>query len=179
MSPISRIVLTGFMGSGKTTIGALLASALGWAFADVDQILSDAQGAPISQIFARVGESGFRQLEAETIAQLLDRSYVVIALGGGALESDSTRARLLGDPTTHLLFLETPLSVALARCQAEGGAAVRPLLQQPAELEARFARRHEHYRLAHQTLSTEGRTPQQLLHLLIESLPPLVTRLPA
>ncbi len=169
-APILRVVLTGFMGAGKTTLGALLAAELGWRFADVDAVLVEAEGMSVAGLFERAGEAGFRRLEEEAIARLLEADRIVIALGGGALESETTRARLLGSPGTHVVFLETPLEVALARCADQTGAALRPVLRDEAALAERFERRLEHYRKAHQTLSTTDHTPSELARLLLAGL---------
>ena len=89
------IVLVGFMGAGKTTVGTLLAARLGLPFADSDQVLEDRAGRPIRQIFAEDGEPAFRALEYEVIAGLLDGPPMVLALGGGAPGHPPTRELLL------------------------------------------------------------------------------------
>ncbi len=167
---ILRIVLTGFMGAGKSTLGALLAAELGWRFTDVDQVLVASEGMSIAELFEQAGEARFRELEERAIEGLLCLDHAVIALGGGALESEATRVRLLASPGTHVIFLETPLEVALARCAQQSGAALRPVLRDQAALEARFMQRLEHYRKAHLTLSTVDRTPDLLARVLLEAL---------
>jgi shikimate kinase len=169
-NPIQRIVLTGFMGAGKTTVGAILAEQLGWRFVDIDEVLVESEGVSIAALFERDGETRFRRLEEQAIAGALDLEHAVIALGGGALESQSTRDRLLGSPGTHLVFLETPLEIALERCAQQPGSAVRPVLSDRAAIAERFSRRLEHYRGAHQTLSTAGRLPAELATLLLATL---------
>ncbi len=168
--PIQRIVLTGFMGAGKSTLGAILAEQLGWRFVDIDEVLVESEGVSIAALFEQRGEARFRSLEEQAIASALDLEHAVVALGGGALESQSTRDRLLGSPGTHLVFLETPLEVALARCAGETGSAVRPVLRDRAALAERFTQRLEHYRKAHQTLSTADRAPAELATLLLATI---------
>ena len=90
------IVLVGFMGAGKTTVGRLLAERLDVPFLDADEAVVAAQGRSVPEIFAAEGEVGFRRIEAETIASLLAGPNVVLALGGGALGSDPVRAALTG-----------------------------------------------------------------------------------
>ncbi len=169
-SPILRILLTGFMGAGKTTIGSLLALRLGWQFFDSDEELIRIKGVSIAVLFDQLGEVGFRGLEEQAVAGLLDLDQAVIALGGGALESEVTRARLLSSAGTHIVYLETPLNVALARCARQAGAAVRPLLREQAFLAERFHRRLDHYRQAHQTVSTAERSPKELVGELLGGL---------
>jgi len=80
------IVLVGFMGAGKTTVGHLLAGRLGLPFADSDQVIEQQAGRPVRQIFAEDGEPAFRALEHQVITGLLDGPDLVLALGGGAAE---------------------------------------------------------------------------------------------
>src|SRR5271167_4117040 len=83
---LRSIVLTGFMGSGKTTVGPLVADRLGWRFLDVDDVIENEAGATIAEMFARHGESQFRDREFATIARLAGSDALVLALGGGAIE---------------------------------------------------------------------------------------------
>jgi len=160
------------MGAGKSTLGPLLAEGLGWRFVDVDATLVESEGLSIAALFEQAGEARFRALEEQAIARLLTLEQTVLALGGGALESDSTRTRLLSSAGTHVVFLETPLETALARCAEQAGGAVRPVLLDRAALAGRFARRLAHYRQAHQTLDTARGTPADLARLLLASLEP-------
>src|ERR1700738_4195552 len=89
-----RILLTGFMGAGKTTVGILLAERLGWRFLDLDQHLESQPTSTIPDIFAQPGEPHFRPLESDSLASVLSAQTIVIALGGGALESPANRAAI-------------------------------------------------------------------------------------
>ena len=88
------IVLVGFMGAGKTTVGTLLAARLGLPFVDSDQVIEQRAARPVRQIFAQDGEPAFRALEHQVIAELLDGPPIVLALGGGAPEHPATQALL-------------------------------------------------------------------------------------
>src|ERR1035437_10777009 len=88
--PPSRIVLTGFMGSGKSTLGPLIAARLGWSFIDVDDVIEAEAGVTIAELFARHGAAGFRARERATIARLAGGDSLVLALGGGAIEHEAT-----------------------------------------------------------------------------------------
>lgn len=160
--PYRRVVLTGFMGAGKTTVGRLLASLLGRRFLDTDALLVANLGASIAELFAQLGETQFREHEATLIADLLNTEATVIALGGGALEHAATRALLRADTGTLLVYLQTPLAVSLARCAAEPDAAVRPVLRDHELLELRFTRRRPFYEAADLILPTEGQTPESI-----------------
>ncbi|MCS7459396.1 shikimate kinase [Paenibacillus doosanensis] len=87
----SNIVLVGFMGTGKSTVGKTLASRLGWKFVDTDALIEERQGMSISDIFATAGEKAFRDIESETIAITLDGTRQVIATGGGAVLAEQNR----------------------------------------------------------------------------------------
>ena len=178
-----RIVLTGFMGAGKSTVGRILAARLRWPFLDVDSVITTEHGRTIAQIFADHGEGHFRRLEAEATARVLDPAHeynqAVIALGGGAIETEAVRELLFSSdlsrptsvPATVTIFLSAPLPYLLARCHVEPGPTqstetqstettdetpVRPLLTAAEPPEDRLARRLPHYRRAHLTLDTAG-----------------------
>ena len=128
-APPRRIVLTGFMGSGKSTVGPLLAARLGWSFLDVDDAIEAEAGATIAELFARHGEASFRDREQAAIARLCAGEALVLALGGGAIEHAGTRALLLTAPGTLLVHLEVELATTLARCR--GTEHTRPILSKP------------------------------------------------
>ena len=104
------------MGSGKTTVGPLVAARLGWRFVDVDDVIEAEAGAPIAEIFARQGEAEFRERERGTIERLAAGDGLVLALGGGAIETAATRELLLTAPGTMLVHLEVELATTLTRC---------------------------------------------------------------
>jgi shikimate kinase len=84
----SLVFLAGFMGSGKSTIGPILANALGWDFIDIDKNIEQKTDQRIVDIFAAKGEQAFRALEQETLRDLLSRNECVVSLGGGTLTND-------------------------------------------------------------------------------------------
>ena len=90
------IVLVGFMGAGKTTVGQLLAARLGLPFADVDAVIAGSRRDTGPADLRGAGEAAFRALEQETIASLLGGPRLVLALGGGAMEHEQTRRVLTG-----------------------------------------------------------------------------------
>lgn len=161
--PILRIVLTGFMGSGKSTVGPMLAQRLGWRFMDADDVIVAETGMAISDFFARHGEPAFRNRERETIARLAGEDALVLALGGGAIEDAATRALLLTDPGTLLVHLEVTLETARTRCG--GTEHTRPVLADEARLAARYEKRLPLYRAAHVTILTDDMTPDEIADL--------------
>jgi len=161
-----RVVLTGFMGAGKTTVGRLLAPLLDWQFLDSDAVLIAKQDQSIAELFTQWGEPGFRKHEAQLIFKLLQTRTAVIALGGGAIEHAGTRALLTESKNTLLVYLQAPLEVSLARCEREPDAAVRPVLQDQELLRQRFDRRGPLYEAADLVVCTEGRTPKSIAGLI-------------
>jgi len=162
-----RIVLTGFMGSGKTTVGPLVAQRLGWEFVDVDDIIEAEAGCTIPELFSRAGEASFRERERATIARLASGEARVLALGGGAIEDPATRALLLGAPDSLVVYLEVDLATTLARCS--GTEHLRPVLADQANLAARYARRLPLYRTAHVTIRVDGLTPEGVAEAIVQA----------
>jgi shikimate kinase len=80
-----RLYLTGFMGSGKSTIGPILANTLGFEFADIDRVVESTEGIPVTRIFREKGEAYFREMELQALRRLCVRPRLVISLGGGTL----------------------------------------------------------------------------------------------
>ncbi len=170
-SPLRRIVLTGFMGSGKTTVGPLLAARLGWRFVDVDDVIEAEAGAPIAELFARHGEAQFRNLEHATITRLCAANdELILALGGGAIEHSATRSLLLTTPGTILVHLEVELATTLARCR--GTEHLRPILADQANLASRYHRRLPLYRTAHVSISVDALTPEQVVEAILQATRP-------
>jgi shikimate kinase len=161
-----RIVLTGFMGSGKSTVGPIIAARLGWQFIDVDNVIETEAASSIAEIFARHGEAAFRDREHATIARLATADGLVLALGGGAIEREDTRT-LLNAPGTLLVHLEVELNTTLARCS--GTENTRPVLADHANLAARYQRRLPLYRTAHVSLRTDQLTPQQVSDTIVRA----------
>jgi shikimate kinase len=165
---ITGIVLTGFMGAGKTTAGALLAERLGWRFADSDRLVELRAGITVAEIFERQGEAAFRAMEAETIRASAGAERLVLALGGGALESDATREYLAALPAVRVVFLEAPFDTLVERCAGQADAPVRPVLRDRERLAARWQARQPVYRQAHLTVATAGRTPEEVVACILK-----------
>src|SRR3954454_23971388 len=94
-SPPAPIFLIGFMGSGKTTVGGLLAERLGWPFADLDDLIVRSAGLTVAEIFAREGEEGFRRRETEAVRAAAAGRRLVVATGGGAACREDNLALML------------------------------------------------------------------------------------
>ncbi len=155
------------MGSGKSTVGPLLAARLGWKFVDADDVIAEQAGSSIPEIFKREGEAAFRERERAAIARLAGESALVLALGGGAVETEATRSLLLGSPETLLVHLEVKLATALARCR--GTEHLRPILADGANLEDRYRRRLPLYRAAHLSIAVDALTPEQVVETILRA----------
>jgi shikimate kinase len=129
----ASIVLTGPMGSGKTSVGRLLADRLGWEFVDLDDLIVSQAGKSINAIFTDDGETTFRRLEQERLAELVGRERMVLSTGGGAVIAPENRRmmRSIG-PVVNLTTSLEVLAARLAACND------RPLLQ--GEEEQRLAK---------------------------------------
>jgi shikimate kinase len=165
--PPRRIVLTGFMGAGKSTVGPLLATRLGWRFIDADDVIESEANATIAEFFARYGEPAFRDREHQTIARLAASDALVLALGGGAIEHAATPALLLNTPGTLLVHLEIEFETTLARCA--GTENIRPIFADQANLAARYQRRLPLYRTAHVSISVDALTPEQAVAAILHA----------
>jgi shikimate kinase len=150
------IVLVGFMGAGKSTVGRLLADRLGLPFTDSDQVIEQRARRPVRQIFAEDGEPAFRALEHQVIAEILDGPARVLALGGGAVEHPGTRDKLA---SAQVVYLHVSYEQALQRVGGDGDPESRPLLARP-DLAALYQRRLGVYAgVATLTVATDGRRP--------------------
>ena len=120
----SHIYLTGFMCSGKSTVGKILANSIGWDFTDLDLYIEEQEGLPIPEIFARNGEEYFRQREAEALNLLAAGGSQVISLGGGTIYYFENLDRIL--QTGWLVYLNVPLPEIYRRLKYKTN---RPLFQ--------------------------------------------------
>jgi shikimate kinase len=166
-SPPRRIALTGFMGSGKSTVGPLLAERLGWKFVDADDVIEAAAGCTIPELFRREGEAAFRERERSTIARLAGGDRLVLALGGGAIEDAATRTLLLTSPDGVLVHLEVALATTLSRCS--GTEHLRPILADQENLAGRYQRRLPLYRMAHVSVAVDTLTPEQVVDAIVQA----------
>jgi shikimate kinase len=171
---LDRIVLTGFMGSGKTTAGYLLAERLGWNFVDLDREIEARHNRTVPQIFADSGEAHFRHLESATLASLLGQRRVVLALGGGAPEELGNRLLLEQTPHTAVVYLSADFDTLVARCATQAtdpSATARPNLADLNLAERRFRLRRPHYeRIAAHTIHTADLTLDQTVDAVLAAI---------
>jgi shikimate kinase len=154
---LHRVVLTGFMGAGKSTVGRLLARQLQWRFVDSDAEIEATTGLSVPEIFRQHGEPRFRELEHDAIRRLLGSERLVLALGGGAIEDERSRELLFQDAHTCVVHLEASMETVLRRCA--GSDAFRPVLADRNNLSLRYERRLPLYRQSHLTIGVDHLTP--------------------
>jgi shikimate kinase len=152
------IYLVGFMGSGKTTIGRLLADRLGWHFSDIDEEIEAAENVAISEIFDTRGETEFRRIEQEAIAahvRAIERGRpTVIALGGGAFAQETNRSLVSDNGIT--IWLDCPFEIVERRVAQ---AAHRPLARDPVKFAELYQARREPYSRADYRIPIENDDP--------------------
>lgn len=151
-----NIILAGFMGTGKSTVGQIVAERLGMDFIDTDAEVERVSKASIPELFER-GEALFRKYEAVVCLQAALRGGQVIAVGGGALLNDDVR-QMLSDGGA-VICLEASADELMARVAPDGS---RPLFGDRAEVEALLARRAEHYAALPYHVNTTGKTPDEV-----------------
>ena len=169
------VVLVGFMGAGKTTVGHIMAERLGQPFVDSDVLIEQRLGRDIRDIFRTEGEPYFRQLEHDTVAGLVRGPDAVIALGGGAVEDPRTRAVLRN---ARVVYLRVSYDEALARVKSDE---FRPMLHRP-DLDEVYKRRLSAYEdISVLTVDTDGRRPDAVALEVLARLPatPPVNRVAA
>jgi shikimate kinase len=163
------IFLIGFMASGKTRVGKLLAARLGWAFVDLDELVVAAAGATIPEIFARDGEAAFRQHESEAVRAAAARPRTVIATGGGAACREENITAMLG--AGRVVALEVSPEEAVRRAGATSG---RPLLDGKSDpvgaARSLLAAREPFYARAHLRAETDGLSPEEIVDALLRDL---------
>ncbi len=165
---MSRVLLAGFMGAGKSTVGRMVAERLALPFIDLDDRVEQQVGASIPQIFETEGEPVFRELESEALEQIAEEDDVVVACGGGVVLSDENR-QLMRDLGCVVYLAVTPEEV-LARV---GGADSRPLLAgKGGEVAARLidARRALYESVADITIDTVDTSPEDIAAQVLEAL---------
>jgi shikimate kinase len=166
-----NIVLIGYRGTGKSTVGRLVAQQLSWPFLDADDELERRAGRSIREIFAADGESAFRDLETEVLKTLCSGDEQVLALGGGVIVREENR-QLLTPPRQFVVWLQADAATLLARVTADATTAERrpPLtgLAQRDEIEQLLAARSPLYASCAQlVLTTAGQSPAHLADAIV------------
>jgi len=153
------------MGSGKSTVGPILAEQLGRTFLDLDDLIEDAAKMDISRIFDLRGEAHFRVLETRILAGVRDREPAVVALGGGAFSQAANRGLIF--QTGIAVTLRIPLELAWRRSTQMDN---RPLARDRRQFESLYRERQPDYDLADLKIGVSGRSPEQICQVIRDRL---------
>lgn len=167
---IHRIVLTGFMGAGKSTVGRLLADCTGWKFLDLDNQIEKTTGKNARQLFEDLGETRFRQLESDLLGTLLRQSKAIIAPGGAVIDKYQNEAILAGSPGSFVVFLDAPFQTLIDRClqqELKERCTYRPLLHKTRIARERYvARKALYMKHAHRIVNVADKSPQRIARII-------------
>jgi shikimate kinase len=153
-----RIALIGFMGSGKTTVGRLVATKLGYRFLDLDVLITENAGKSIREIFDEDGEESFRRIESDALYSVREMNRLVIATGGGAPVRQENQEFFENLAATF--YLEVSFQEFLNRAGKDPS---RPMLDRSEEqVKELFKSRLPIYRSLGQRVITDSRTPQDI-----------------
>lgn len=174
--PAKLLCLTGFMGSGKSTAGRLLARQLGWPHVDLDTSIEEAVGLEIPQIFARQGEPEFRRIEHDQLLRVIgetleSRRSRVISLGGGTIAQPQNLAALRENGSL-LIWLECPIETLLARCAQITN---RPLFRDEASFRELYRQRLPFYQLSDYRVDSSSEPVSVIEQILALGIFPKVT----
>jgi shikimate kinase len=167
-----NVILTGFRGTGKTTVGKLLAARLQWVFVDMDEQLTKRLGASIAEVVARHGWAFFRQAEAELMQEAQAMSCTVLATGGGAIEHQQEWQQLRN--IGYVVWLDADIATIKQRLMADSvSAQQRPSLTGQAiqdEIGVLLERRLPMYRAGSDLrLAVDGKEPEELADQILQS----------
>jgi shikimate kinase len=154
---ITRVYLLGFMGSGKTTTGEVLARRLGWDFIDLDEEVERVEGQSIANIFRVYGEAHFRRLEKENLERVSLMPRRVVALGGGTFIDPENRK--ITEETGLTVWLKVSFDKVVHRVKMDG---TRPLFGSKEETEHLYRARQSSYELARVKVLADELTPEAI-----------------
>lgn len=167
-----NLYLIGMMGSGKTTVGQVLAPQLGYQFFDTDAVIEQVAGRTIPHLFAEVGEAGFRDLESQVLSELCAYTRLVVATGGGIVTRRENWGQLRHGV---IVWLDVPVTQLHDRLQADTS---RPLLQSGdrwTQLETLLAQRRSLYAQADVQIEVQREeTPAQLADRILTHIQPIL-----
>jgi len=171
---VRAIVLVGFMGAGKTSVGRALSQRLGWEFEDLDDRIERREGRSVPEIFRDAGEFAFRQAESAALSDFLQElsegAERVLALGGGAFAQERN-VNLLKSGAVVTVFLDVEAEQAWQRCQQQAGQQEieRPLLGNQQSFRKLFEARRPFYLQADFRHDTTGKTVEQVAAEIVQS----------
>lgn len=165
---MQRLTLIGMPGSGKSAVGRIVASRLGWDFLETDKCIEERQGLPLQELIDRVGDQSFRQLEEQTILTLTIAEHTVISTGGSVIYSDIAMRHLSSIST--IVFLDATLEAIRAHINLEAPRGIIGMTE--GGLEELYQQRLSYYRrYAELTVSFDLETPEEAANKVLSVLP--------
>ena len=160
MNSRRHIIITGFMGSGKTTVARALADILGRELLDLDQVIAEQEGRTATEIIEQDGEHSFREIETRTLREILENSLPgVVALGGGAWTIERNR-QLIDESEAITVWLDAPFHLCWERIVGSGGD--RPLARDEGQARKLYAERRPLYALAQLSVLIENKNTDNI-----------------
>jgi shikimate kinase len=169
-APVRAVVLVGFMGAGKTSVGRALSERTGWRFVDLDDRVQARERRTIAEIFRESGESEFRRAEHAALRELrseVETASLIVAVGGGAF-TQAENASLLDAAVTPTVFLDAPVEELWRRCGADP--VERPLRRKESEFRELYDARRPRYLEARVRVETGGRQIDQIVDEIVTRL---------
>lgn len=173
--PNNAVILVGFMGAGKSSVGRVLGQRLNWSFEDLDDRIEAREGRAVAAIFRDSGESEFRRLEHAALRQVIEElrgsSCKIVALGGGAFVQKEN-SDFLKHSNVPTVFLDAPVEELWERCCTQAGAngTERPLLRSQEEFRKLYETRRADYGSATLQIQTGSRTVEAIAGEIAEKL---------
>ena len=165
-----NLILTGFMGTGKTVVGKRLAKRLGWRFVDVDKLIETAAGITIPEIFEKKGEAAFRRLESRQISKVVRDKGQVIATGGGAFTDPENRRRLLGNGMVVCLMARPQVILSRVGRRIHARPMLKGSVNTLSAIRALLAKRARDYQQADLTVDTSDSEIEEVVERLWQAL---------
>lgn len=164
---MKNIVLTGFMGTGKTTVGQLLAEELHRQFFDTDQVIEEKLGASIKEIFKRIGEPKFREFETETIALISNLEDSVISCGGGVVVNP-VNVKNLNKNGIIINLYASPEHIFKRLYEYDTRPLIKQMLNPLEGIKKLLAQRQKAYEQCAFAINTDNLTPEQVVEKILE-----------
>ena len=162
---MGNLYLVGFMGSGKSTVGKIIAYKTGYKFVDIDKLIEERENKTIPQIFKEYGESYFRQLEKHIIQEFTEKSGYIVSTGGG-LGADIENMKKMKKSGT-VVWLDVSLDEILKRTEKDS--TERPLLKNPREkIEKLYKDRKKVYSMADIHIKAENKSPEEIAQEILD-----------
>ena len=168
---VSKIILVGMMGAGKTTIGKLLSNKLGYDFVDLDKIIEEKSGVKINTIFEIEGEAGFREREFQVLRASIEKEKVIISTGGGIVTNEKSKTHLIKCNASLIIYLKANLETLFSRLKNDNSRPILNVDNKEQVIEKILHEREPQYQdLADMTVDTTHMKTNDVLKLIIKKM---------